>query len=216
MTDLGLFLEATAAAAQAGRDAAAELATVRRPGVVLSVDPTNTVAVVQPDGPEGETSGGHGASIIAPVTLTIGDRVMLAYEGTSPGCYVVGRLSGDWGEWHIVGNEGEPQFDTGWGPASGTTIIGGNGPAQPAFTMRSGRVELRGRAHRSSGVANNVFKLPEYAWPENDLLMPCVGTGGAVTVFSVLQANGQVAGSGNADVIMDGVSFIARIQQPTE
>jgi len=211
-----VLLEATVAAAQAGRDAAHELAHETRPGVVLSVDPTNTIAVVQADGPEGDVSGGHGAAIVAPVTLKIGDRVMLLFSGTSPKCFVIGRLSGDWNDWHIVGNEDEPPYDNGWGPAAGTTIIGASGPAQPMFTMRSGVVRLRGRAHRYSGASNNVFKLPEYAWPANDLLMPCVGTGGAVTVFNVAQADGQIASSGGGDVIMDGVSFVARIQQPVE
>lgn len=216
MVGRDLLLEATAMAAQAGRDAAAELAHLTRPGVVLSVDPTNTVAVVQADGPVGIDADGHGASIIAPVTLTIGDRVMLLYAGNAPTCYVIGRLSGDWNTWHIVGNDGEPQFQTGWGAAAGTTIIGASGPGAPMFTMRSGRVELRGRAHRSSGASNNIFPLPEYAWPENDLLVPCVGTGGAVTVVNIAQADGQVASSGGADVIMDGISFLARIQQPIE
>jgi hypothetical protein len=210
-----VLLEATMAATQAGRDAARDLAHETRPGVVLEVDPTNTIAIVQADGPEGDVSGGHGAAIVAPVTLRIGDRVMLLFTGTSPKCFVIGRLSGDWDPWHIVDNEGEPQFMNGWGNSAGTTFPGQNGRAQVMFTMRSGRVELRGQCERASGGAD-IFTLPEYAWPENDLLLSAQGALGAHINVTIESTTGVIAVSSGNVVVFDGISFLARIQQPVE
>jgi len=208
-----LLLEAVNAATQAGRDAAIEAGLVAVPGVVVSVDPTNTTALVRPDGPEGPLGDTHGASIAAPVTLRPGDRVLLMYAGSSPGCFVLGRRSGDCEDWHIVGNDAEPQFTGTWGHTAGTVPPGQNGNAQVMFTMRSGRVELRGWAHRASGALNPIFTLPEPYWPDNDLTIPCVGAFGAVTVFTIDRATGVLASSGGADIILDGVSYLARIQQ---
>lgn len=207
-------LEMIAAAAQAGRDAAAQALPVPIPGVVVSVDPTNTIAMVQADGPEGDvTAGPHGAAVVAPVTLVPGDRVMLLYTGTAPGCLVLGRRSGDWDEWHTVGDIDEPPFIGTWAAAAGTTFPGQNGPAAPMFTMRSGRVELRGRAHRASGALNNIYTLPEPYWPDNDLLISCIGVLGSNTSFTIDMSTGIVASTGGADIILDGVSYLARIQQ---
>lgn len=212
-------LEMIAAATQAGRNAAIAAGHTTRPGIVMSVDSTNTVAMVQPDGPvvsEGtdDDTGIHGASIIAPVTLKPGDRVMLLYTGTRPGCFVLGRRQGDWDEWHTVGDEGEPQYSSAWQAAAGTTFPGQNGPAALMFTMRSGRVELRGQAERitpGSGT-NTIFTLPEGAWPDNDLLLPCAGALGAYSFITIDQATGNVVNASDL-VVLDGVSYLARIQQ---
>ncbi len=209
-------LEMIAAASQAGRDAAVAAAHQTRPGVVMAIDPTNTTALVQADGPttvdgSGEDSGPHGAAVVAPVTLRIGDRVMLLYTGAV--CFVIGRRQGDWERWHVIGDDGEPTFNNAWGHAAGTFPLGQNGPAQAAFTMRSGRVELRGRAERSTGGAG-IYNLPEYAWPENDLLLAAEGALGAFINISVDSVTGLISvGSGNF-VVFDGISFLARIQQP--
>jgi hypothetical protein len=215
MSTHDLLLEATLMAAQAGRDAADELAHQTRPGIVLAVDPTNTIAIVQADGPEGDTTGGHGASIVAPVTLKIGDRVQLLYDGSSPKCMVIGRLSGDWDPWHLVGAEGEPQFLNAWGNSAGTTFPGQNGRGQTMFTMRSGRVELRGQCERSTGNAE-IYTLPEYAWPENDLLLGAQGALGAHINITIEMTTGVIAASSGNVVVFDGISYLARIQQPVE
>jgi hypothetical protein len=201
--------EMVAAAAQAGRAAALRLIPGYVAGVVTGVDPTNTIATVVADGP----NEAHGATIAAPVTLMPGDRVQLLYTGDAARCFVVGRLSGDWDEWHIVGTEGEPPFLTGWGHSAGTLPPGQNGNAQVMFTRRSGRIELRGRATRTSGSATPIFALPEWAWPDNDLLLPCIGAFGANTVCAIEYSTGVVSSAGGADVILDGVSYLARIQQ---
>lgn len=210
-----LLLEAVNAATHAGRDAAIEAGLVPRPGVVVSVDPTNTTALVRPDGPEGPLGDTHGASIAAPVTLRPGDRVLLMYAGSSPGCFVLGRRSGDCEDWHIVGNDAEPQFLTGWGHTAGTVPPGQNGNAQVMYTMRSGRVELRGRAHRSSGVGAGIFDLAEPYWPDNDLLLSAQGVLGAHISINIEFSSGRVsvADAGEADVVFDGISYLARIQQ---
>lgn len=209
--------EMVGAAAQAGRDAAADLVPATRPGVVISIDPTNTMAVVQPDGPESEvTSGPHGAAVAAPVTLRPGDRVLLLYSGDKPGCYVLGRRSGDWDDWHVVGTDGEPPFTSAWQPLAGTTPFPGqNAAAGPMFTIRSGRVELRGRAERvtPSAGTNTLFTLPEAYWPDNDLLIPCSGGLGAHALVGVDQATGIVTCADDNACVLDGVSYLARIQQ---
>ena len=198
-------LEMIAAATQAGRDAAITAGHVTRPGVVTAVDPTNTTALVVADGPPnvdltGEDSGPHGAAVAAPVTLRIGDRVLLLYTGT--GCFVIGRRQGDWEDWHTVGDDSEPPYTSAWQPAAGTVPPGHNGFAPAMFTMRSGLVVLQGRAERvtpASGT-DNVFILPEAYWPSNDLFLRCSGSLGASQFLTI--------------VVLDGVSYLARIQQP--
>ena len=201
--------EMVRAAAQAGRDAAALLVPSPTPGIVISVDPINTVAMVQADGPNDP----HGAYIVAPVTLAPGDRVLLLYVGDRPICYVVGRQSGDMDAWHIVGTDSEPQFVTGWGHTAGTLPPGQNGNAQVMFTMRSGRVELRGRASRTSGASSVVFPMPEYAWPANDLLLSAQGALGSHINVGIELSNGNVSVSTGTEVVFDGISYLARIQQ---
>ena len=218
MTDPGaIVLEAVNAATQAGRDAATQLAIDTRPGVVVSVDPTNTIAMVVPDGPVSEVEGmdgAHGAAVVAPVTLRPGDRVLLLYTGTKPGCLVIGRRSGDWDDWHVVGNgDGEPPFLNAWGNVAGTTFPGQNGPGMVMFTMRSGRVELRGQCERSTGAAA-IFTLPEPYWPGNDLLLPAQGALGSHISVGIEMSTGVVTAASGNTVVFDGVSYLARIQQP--
>lgn len=200
--------EMVAAAAQAGREAARQLLPATLPGVIVSVDPTNTTAMVQADGPNDP----HGAAIVAPVTLRPGDRVMLLYVGDKPGCYVIGRRSGDWDDWHLVGDDGEPPFLNAWGNVAGTTFPGQNGPMQVGFTIRSGRVELRGQCERSTGAAS-IVELPEAYWPENDLVLAAQGALGAHISITIDQATGTIATTSGNLVVFDGVSYLARIQQ---
>lgn len=208
-------LETVAIATQAGRDAATELAMDTRPGVVVSIDPTNTIAMVMADGPVSDVdgmSGPHGAAVVAPVTLRPGDRVQLLYTGTKPGCMVIGRRGGDWDEWHMVGNEDEPPFLNGWANSAGTTFPGQNGDARTMFTIRSGRVELRGRCERSSGAAG-IFTLPEPYWPDNDLILACQAGLGSQANVTIDMATGLVSAFAGNLIILDGVSYLARIQQ---
>lgn len=200
--------EMVAAAAQAGRAAAEALIPVTVGGVVLAVDPTNTVATVQADGPNEP----HGASVVCPVTLRPGDRVMLRYSGNKPGCMVIGRRSGDWDDWHLVGDDGEPPFLNAWGNSAGTTFPGQNGDAQVMFTMRSGRVELRGRCERASGAAG-IFNLPEAYWPDNDLILAVQAGLGSQANVTIGMLTGLVSVFSGNIVIFDGVSYLARIQQ---
>lgn len=201
--------EMVAAAAQAGRDAARVLIPMTIGGVVLSIDPTNTMAIVQADGPNDP----HGAAVVAPVTLRPGDRVMLHYSGDAARCIVLGRRSGDFDDWHTVGQPDEPQFVTGWGHSAGTTFPGQNGNAEVMFTMRSGRVELRGRATRTSGASAAIFTLPEPAWPDNDLLLSAQGAVGAHINVTIDMATGVVGVSTGTECVFDGISYLARIQQ---
>lgn len=200
--------EMVAAAAQAGRAAAEELIPVTVGGVVLAVDPTNTVATVQADGPNEP----HGAAVVCPVTLRPGDRVMLRYSGNKPGCMVIGRRSGDWDDWHVVDDDGEPPFLNNWANVAGTTFPGQNGPAQTMFTMRSGRVELRGQCERVGGSAG-IFELPEAYWPDNDLLLAAQGLLGSHISIGIEMSTGLVSVAAGNLVVFDGVTYLARIQQ---
>lgn len=206
-------LEMIAAAAKAGRDAAADLVPDFVPAVVVSVDPTNTVAMVQPDGPPGDTGvAAHGAAMVAPVTVRPGDRVMVMYLGTRAAGYVVGRRGGDWDEWHMVGDADEPPFLNGWANSAGTRAPSQNGDAKVMFTMRSGRVELRGRCERSTGAAG-IFNLPEPYWPDNDLILACQAGLGSQANVTIDMATGLVSAFAGNLIIFDGVSYLARIQQ---
>lgn len=202
-------IEMVRAAAQAGRDAAVAASATVSAGIVSSVDQLNTVAMVQADGPNDP----HGAYIVAPTTIMPGDRVLLLYTAAPPACYVVGRQSGDMDEWHIVGTSGEPQFVTGWGHSAGTVAPSQNGNAQIMFTRRGGRVELRGRATRTSGASANVFALPEAYWPDNDLLLPGQGALGAHLSVGIEMTTGMVSVSAGSELVLDGLSYLARIQQ---
>lgn len=212
--DRAVLDAAVTAAAQAGRDAALASGPTMLPGVVVSIDPTNTMAVVAPDGPT-ETTTEHGAAILAPVTVVPGDRVMLLYTGTAPGCYVLGRRQGDWNDWHVVGQPGEPAFLNAWAHSPGALPPGQNGFGQVMFTMRSGRVELRGQCERSTGAAG-IFNLPEPYWPDNDLIIPVTGALGTFASISIEFSSGlvsMVTGDASTVVVFDGVSYLARIQQ---
>ncbi len=204
--------EAIRAAAQAGNDAAQASVPATRPGVVVSVAPTNTVAMVMVDGPEG---GPFGADVIAPVVLQPGDRVMLLFAPPH-GCMIIGLWSGAWDDWHIVGDEGEPQYTSAWQVAAGTVALGQNGYAPAMFTRRGDRVELRGRAERvtPSAGTDNVFVLPEGYWPDNDLFLRCSGSLGGSQFLIIDQATGTLTCADDNIVILDGVSYLARIQQP--
>lgn len=217
MTDVSqaVLREAVAVSVQAARDAAAEESPLVRPGIVQSIDPTNTIAMVQADGPMADDfDGSFGAAVAAPVTLRPGDRVLLLFAGTAPGCFVIGRRSGDYDDWHVVGEDGEPVFVSGWGHSAGTNQPGANAPARVMFTLRSGRVELRGRATRTSGASQNVFVLPEEYWPDNDLLLAAQGALGAHVNVGVDQATGTVSVSTGGEVVFDGISYLARVQAP--
>jgi hypothetical protein len=200
--------EMVAAAAQAGRAAAASLIPATLPGVVISVDPTNTTAMVQADGPNDP----HGAAIICPITLAPGDRVMLQYSGDKPACFVVGRRSGDMDDWHLVGQSGEPPFLNAWGNSASTFPPGQNGRGQVMFTKRSGRVELRGQCERSTGAAD-IFTLPEEYWPDNDLTLSAQGALGGHISITIEFSTGVVATTAGNLVLFDGVSYLARVQQ---
>lgn len=193
-----------------GIQAAVQAARVRthatRNATVIEVDPTNQVAMVTTDGPEG---GPFGADIVAPVALYPGDRVTVLF--TPPhGAMVVGRQGGDRDDWHVIGTAGEPQYGSGWAAAAGTTEIGNNGPARLAFTKEGRRVELRGRADRVSGVNNNVFPLPQDYRPENDLLIQAGGNLGGASPITIDRLTGTITVIAGANtLIADGVSFLA-------
>lgn len=195
------------ASVQAGRDAALEQTPTLKPGVVMAVDPTNTVADVTADGPDTTT---FPADVVCSTVLHPGDRVMLLFVPPH-GCMVLGRRSGDWDDWHIVGTEGEPTFFTGWAHAAGTNPPGQDTPAQVMFTRRGDRTELRGRAS-STGSSLPVFALPEGYRPENDLLVPALTTLGAHTILAIDKAAGHVAvaSAGIDEIIFDGISYICR------
>jgi hypothetical protein len=185
--------------------------TTRR-GAVTAVDPANRIALVGVAvGPDGSDS--FGAEIIAPVHVMVGDLVQVLFVPPAK-AFVVGRIGGDHDDWHIVGDEGEPLFGSGWAAEGTTGPPSFGGPAEPMFTRRGDRTELRGWAERSSGSTDTVFELPEPYWPDNDLLIPALTGLGAHTIVSVSGTTGAVAVAAGVDLlIMDGVSFLARAQR---
>lgn len=204
--------EMVSGATQQGRQRAYEDAITLKPAILLDIDPTNAQATVQVDGPEG---GPAPAQVVGPTRYYPGDRVMVLF--THPrGCLVMGRFAGDWDDWHVIGESGEPQYNTGWGAATGTVALGSNGPAKLMFTKRGDRVELRGRAERSSGSSAVVVpSLPPGYLPENDLLLQAGTTLGANTVLTVDGPTGQLSlPSGVTLLVADGLTWLAR--PPTE
>lgn len=208
--------EMVRAAVQEAGHVAETMTLAVRPGVVVAIDPTNTTALVQPDGPlTGDTaSEPFGADVVAPITLHAGDRVMLLFVPPH-GCLVLGRRSGDWDDWHVVGNEGEPDYDGGkgvrWDHAPGTVYPGQAGPSVPSFTRRGGRVELRGNAARVAGSNNNVFPLPQGYRPENDLMVLGVTGLGVSTLVGISASTGMITvPAGPSNVVLDGISFVCR------
>lgn len=203
--------EMVAAAAQAGRRGAEDDAPYFRPGIVIASDPANTAAQVAADGSDGTP---FPARIASPVTLFPGDRVLLMFVRPTA-VYVMGRLTGDMGDWREVGDI-DSSFATGWQADSGTTPPGFGGPATPMFTRRSGLIELRGRAVRVSGSSTTVFTLPEDCWPGNDLLVPALTTLGAHTPLTITNLGVVSVASGVTEIIMDGVSYHARVPEDAE
>jgi hypothetical protein len=205
------------AAVAGARRVAAEGAMVTRAGIVMEVDPLNATALVAADGPD---SGSFGADIVAPVTLFPGDRVMLLFAPPH-GAMVIGRRSGDFDDWHVVGDEGEPQF-TGWETAAGTVGPGQNGQGVVMFTRRSGVTYLQGQAARLGGGGSGVFELPEGYRPYTDLVLrTSSGTsgGGFLPVSDIMtidQATGLVSANGPPDRLwLDGISFPAAVPAVT-
>lgn len=177
------------------------------PGIVMSVDPSNTIAEVRADGTE---SGQFGADILAPNRFIPGDRVMLLFVPPH-GSFVIGRRQGDWDDWHVVGTSGEPAFNSGlWTHESSTGGLGTDAGAFVSFTRRSDRVELRGRAERVSGADDVIYFLPDGYRPANDLLVPATGNLGSYSPLRIDRSSGAVEVIAGTNVsIHDGISFIA-------
>lgn len=177
------------------------------PGIVMAVDPSNTIAEVRADGTD---SGQFGADILAPNRFVPGDRVMLLFVPPH-GVFVIGRRQGDWDDWHVVGTEGEPAFNGGlWDHESTTSGLGTDAGAFVSFTRRSDRVELRGRAERVSGSDDVIYFLPDGYRPANDLLVPASGNLGAYSPLRIDRSSGAVEVIAGTNVsIHDGISFIA-------
>lgn len=179
------------------------------PGIVLTVDPTNVMANVAVDGDA--TGSSFGADILAPNRFVSGDRVMLMFVKPH-GCYVVGRRQGDWDDWHVVGNDDEAQFGTGWTHDASTSGLGTNAPAYVSFTRRSDRVELRGMADQVSGSSDVIFTLPDGYRPANDLYLSALGALTVNTSIRIDMLSGDVARNGaDTTIILDGISFVAAI-----
>jgi hypothetical protein len=178
-------LEGIAASKQRG--AAAAQVPIVRPAVVTAVDATGTTATCIADGPNGVE---FGAKIIYPTGIIPGDRVMLMYM--PPRVFLIGRQGGDFDSWHVVGNEGEPPFASGWVNAAGSQLLNVEGSAQTMFRRHGRIVELRGLPGRASGSTNLVFTLPPNYRPENMLTFPVVQGVGPDVGFMLIHINGDV------------------------
>ena len=159
-----------------------------RPATVRSVSPDQTLVELEVDGSTAITAGDDsadadnaiGAQVLAS-TVFNGDRVMVMFVPPA-GAFVVGRRGGDFGDWHVVGEEDEPPFEAGWGNLAGNVEVFDPAAGWPKVMFRRiGRfVELRGRAYRSSGTGWHIFYLPDGYRPANYVVLPVV-TGGAAT-----------------------------------
>jgi hypothetical protein len=161
-----------------------------RPATVRSVSPDQTLVELEVDGSTAITAGDDtadtdnaiGAQVLAS-TVFNGDRVMVMFVPPA-GAFVVGRRGGDFGDWHVVGEEDEPLFETGWGNLSSNVEVFDPAGWPKVMFRRIGRfVELRGRASRISGTAWNIFVLPDGYRPANYVVLPVVTGGG--TAFAV-------------------------------
>jgi len=190
MTDIELLQEAVnAAVREAGNRHQVPLT---RPAVVTSVDPVNSVAEILVDGDDDIS----GAKIVAPTGLFPDDRVMVLFVQPH-GALVIGRLGGDFDDWHVIGNEDDPPFGTNWAAAPGTGDLWEPTTfAFPSFRRKGRTIELRGRAHRPSVAANNVvYTLPQNYRPQNDLTFLQIFGRNALAAdygFVVVRAAGNV------------------------
>lgn len=164
-----------------------------RPGTILAIDPTNSLAEVVIDGDEDAT----GAQVVAPLGFFPGDRVIVLF--TQPhGALVIGRKDGNFDDWHVIGQEDQPPFGTNWAAAPGTGALNEAGvDAVPAFRRRGRVIELRGRAQRPSVASGiTIFTLPQNYWPQNDLTF--IQTFGSTNTFGFVAVRNT---TGNVDAV---------------
>lgn len=204
MSNLGLLQEAVNAAVREVESR--QKLPLTRPAVVTAVGPTNSIAEILVDGDEDVS----GAQIVAPIGIFPGDRVMVLFVQPH-GALIIGRRTGDFDDWHVIGNEDEPPFGTNWAAAPGTgALYEATTFARPSFRRRGRLIELRGRAYRPSVAANNVvYTLPQNYRPQNDLTFLMIFGPIATYGFVVVRAAGGVEVLNGPSSSVDGASGFA-------
>lgn len=216
MSDIGMDIlrESTSFGVKDGREGRSRL-PLWKPATVVRVGLTETIAEVSIDDDPDITGGGDdvefggvlGAQIIYPTSLRAGDRVMVVFQPPH-GALVVGRFGGDFEDWRVIGDEGNPSFNTGWANTASTDTLFTDSSSVGQFRRLGRYVELRGRVQRVSGASDLIFTLPDDYWPSNRLFLPVI-TGVGTFTFSTLTITlaGQVQALAGADVDEPGGSI---------
>lgn len=204
MSDLELIQEAVDAAVR--QAASRQTLPLTRPAVVTAIGPTNSIAEILVDGDDDVS----GAQVVAPIGIIVGDRVMVMFVQPH-GALIIGRRTGDFDDWHVIGNEDEPPFGTNWAAAPGTGALNQAVTfGLPSFRRRGRLMELRGRAYRPSVAANNVvYALPQDYRPQNDLTFLQIFGPIATYGFVVVRAAGNVEVLNGPTSSVDGASGFA-------
>lgn len=204
MTDMPLLTEAVNAAVKESENR--QRLPLTRPAVVTAIDATNSIAEILVDGDESVS----GAQVVAPIGIIPGDRVMVMFVQPH-GALIIGRRTGDFDDWHVIGNEDEPPFGTNWAAAPGTGALWEPVTfGKPSFRRRGRLVELRGRAYRPSVAANNVvWVLPQDYRPQNDLTFIMIFGQIATYGFVVVRAAGNVEVLNGPSSSVDGPNGFA-------
>lgn len=190
-----------------------------RPATITTVSPSRDIVTIRDDAElEGED---YGATLIAPTSVMVGDRVMVHYCPPH-GAFVVGILRGGYMPWQqVYVGDGEPgSFQGGWTNEIGSAdVLDTDSFAFCAYRRFQGMVELRGRVVRISGVNGTVFNLPDGFRPRNDLMIPVLVGPTSAPVMGIIQIfrSGSVNSiAGNVDTGTNGMIQFDGIQYTVE
>jgi hypothetical protein len=223
---MSVVRDAVAVAVQAGRESKR---IILKPGTISSVSVDQTIAeILVDDDPNTGEGGGDdvavdgvlGAQMLYPAVRE-GDRVMVMFMPPH-GVFVIGRLSGDFEDWHFVGDPDEVAFAANWGNALDTGLPGTDNFSRVKYRRIGRFVEVRGRATRTTdtGGPSTIFTLPDQYTPKNKYSVPApnglLGATNALILITlagavqVLKFAGTVGGGTINDFVsLDGICFSA-------
>jgi hypothetical protein len=168
-------------------------------GTVTEVDTTYFIHQVQLDA----DSTIIRAHDVTQLVVNVGERVTVLFAPPHQ-ALIIGIPRHD--PWHIVGNQQQVPFNTGWTHLSGTTGPGQDQAPQVMFRRDGHMVSLRGTADRVSGTNIVIFTLPVGYRPQNRITMPALNVLGGHTYVGVTMA-GNVEMGDTEPVLFHDITF---------